>query len=269
VATVPLAVTVPAAATSATFTVAAMSTGTATITATFNGISRSSTITVTGTTTPLAISLPSSVIGGNDVTGTVTLGNPAPAGGAVVSLTGSEPVVLPPTVTVAAGSRTMTFTASTRVVSATVNSTISGSYSGATASAVLSVTPPASSAAIARFGVSGTNVTDTCQMAADGASLICTFDGSTSTAAGTITAWDWTYTIGPVGTGIARTTTTPKLEMPSANCGLLPAPPLPAGTTSFPLTVTLVIHDSLGNVSPVASDSGARVLPQGACGYPQ
>ena len=112
--------------------------------------------------------------------------------------------------------------------------------------------------------MTGTNVTDTCDMAADGASLVCTFDGSTSTAPGTIVGWDWTYT---VATTISQTTTTPVLAMPSANCALLPVPPLPAGTTSFPLTVTLRIRDSLGNVSAVATNSGARVLPQGACGF--
>jgi hypothetical protein len=33
------------------------------------------------------------------------------------------------------------------------------------------------------------------------------------------------------------------------------------------LTVTLRIRDSLGNISAVATDSGARVLPEGACGF--
>src|SRR4029077_8607425 len=116
----------------------------------------------------------------------------------------------------------------TRVVGTTVSSTVSGAYNGGTASATLSVTPPAANVATARFGVRGTNVTDTCQMAADGASLVCTFDGSTSTAPGTIVAWDWTYSIGPIGTTTARPTTTAMLSMPSASCALLPAPPLPA-----------------------------------------
>ena len=207
---------------------------------------------------------PVSVVGGNPVTGTVTLTGAAPTAGAVVTLSGSDPVTVPATVTVAAGATTATFTAATRVVGETIASTISGSYGGANASAVLSVTPPAN-AATARFGVSGTDVTDTCKMAPDGASLQCTFDGSTSTAPGTIVGWDWTYS---VATTISVTTTTPVLTMPSASCALLPAPPLPAGTTSFPLRVTLRIRDSLGNVSAVATDSGARVLPQGACGFP-
>jgi hypothetical protein len=149
-------------------------------------------------------------------------------------------------------------------VTTTTAATVSGSYGGGSASAALSVTAPASTAALARFGVRGTNTTDTCVMAADGASLECTFDGSTSTAPGTIVAWEWTYT---VATTIAQTTTTPILSMPGASCGLLPPPPLPAGSTSLPLTVTLRIRDSLGNVSDVATDSGARIIPQSACGF--
>jgi hypothetical protein len=267
VATVPLAVTVPAASTTASFAVSAMAPGTTTITATFSGSSKSATLTVTTVAAPsFSISLnPTSVVGGNPVTGTVTLSSGAPAGGAVVTLSGGDPVILPtpPTVTVAAGATTATFTLATKAVTEAAGSTITGAYGGATATANLSVTPPVT-AATARFGVSGTNVTDTCQMAANGANLECTFDGSSSTAPGTIVSWEWTYS---VATTIAQTTATPVLSMPSASCALLPAPPLPAGTTSFPLRVTLTVRDNLGNVSAVATDSGARVLPQGACGF--
>jgi hypothetical protein len=161
------------------------------------------------------------------------------------------------------GAVTATFTITTRAVGENVTSTIGGSYGGRNASAALLVTPPVTSAT-ARFGVSGTDVTDTCRMAPGGASLICTFDGSTSTAPGTIVAYEWTYT---VATTVSQTTTTAQLVNPSASCALLPPPPLQPGTTSVPLTVTLRIRDSLGNVSSVATDSGARVLPQGTCGY--
>jgi hypothetical protein len=270
VATVQMSVTVPAAATSATFTISAMSPGTATITATLSGASRTATITVTGSTGGVAlgsISLsPNSVVGGNPVTGTVMLTGAAPSGGAVVSLSGNDPVTVPATVTVPAGATTATFTVATKAVTQATSSTIGGSYGGASATAVLAVTAPVT-VATARFGVRGSDVTDTCQMAPDGLSLQCTFDGSTSTAPGTIVAWDWTYTVPAVAATISKTTTTPILSMPSATCAFIPGPPLPAGITSFPLTVTLVIHDSLGNVSAVASETGARVLPQGACGF--
>jgi hypothetical protein len=206
---------------------------------------------------------PNTVVGGNPVTGTVTLTSAAPSGGAVVSLSGNNPVSVPATVTVPQGGITATFTVTTRAVGENVSSTIGGSYGGRNASAVLVLTPPVTSAT-ARFGVSGTDVSDTCRMAPSGDGLICTFDGSTSTAPGTIVAYEWTAT---VATTVSQTTTTPQLVNPSASCALLPPPPLPAGTTSVPLTVTLRIRDNLGNISAVATDTGARVLPQGACGY--
>ncbi len=54
----------------------------------------------------------SSILSGNTVTGTVTLTSPAPSGGAVVTLQGSMEgrVIVPPSVTVPAGSTTATFT---------------------------------------------------------------------------------------------------------------------------------------------------------------
>jgi hypothetical protein len=33
------------------------------------------------------------------------------------------------------------------------------------------------------------------------------------------------------------------------------------------MIVKLKIHDSLGNVSAEATDSGVRLLPQGSCGF--
>jgi hypothetical protein len=205
----------------------------------------------------------SSVVGGNTVNGTAVLTGAAPTGGAVVSLSGSDSaVIVPASVTVPAGSASATFTIGTRAVGGTISTTISGSYGGASASAVLSVTRP--TGATASFGVSGPSETETCTMADNGNTLNCTFNGSTSTAAGTITAYDWSYT---VATAFSQTTSGPVLTMPSVNCSFLPPPPLPAGASWFTLVVKLKIHDSLGNVSAEAVDSGARLLPQGVCGF--
>jgi hypothetical protein len=204
----------------------------------------------------------SSVVGGNTVNGTATLTGAAPAGGASVSLSGSDPAVtVPASVTVQAGSTSATFTISTRAVGGTIAATISGSYGGASASTVLSVTRP--TVATANFGVSGPSETETCTMA-DANTVNCTFNGSTSTAPGTITAYDWSYT---VATTFSQTTSGAVLTMPSVNCSFLPPPPLPAGASWFTLIVKLKIHDSLGNVSEEKVDSGARLLPQGVCGF--
>jgi len=127
---------------------------------------------------------------------------------------------------------------------------------------VLSITRP--TVATASFGVSGPSETETCTMSDAGNTLNCTFNGSTSTAPGTINAWDWSYT---VATTFSQTTSGPVLTMPAVNCSFLPPPPLPAGAQWFTLIVKLKIHDSLGNVSAEAVDNGARLLPQGVCGF--
>lgn len=266
VATVQTPITVLAGASSAAFTVTAMAAGSAVFTATFNGTSQSPTLTVTGAAALSSIAFSSRVvIGGNPVVGTVTLSSAASGAGAVVSLSSSDPVTVPTSVTVPAGLRTATFTASTREVAGTIPATVTAAYGGATASATLSLIPFVATVATASFGVTGTSITDTCGLINGGNTLECTFDGSTSTAPGTIVKWNWTYSVG-LNTR-TQTTTGPVLDLPSAGCSLLPAPPLPAGATSFPLTVRLTIEDSRGNVSPQAVDEGARVLPQGACGF--
>jgi hypothetical protein len=149
------------------------------------------------------------------------------------------------------------------VVGGTIERTINGSYGGASKSAALTVTGP--TVATASFGVTGPSETETCTLADNGATLNCTFNGSTSTAPGTITAWDWTY---GVTTSLAQTTSTAVLTNPPFNCALIPPGPLPAGGNPWlTMTVTLKVHDNLGNVSALVTDAGVRLLPQGACGY--
>jgi hypothetical protein len=178
-----------------------------------------------------------------------------------VSLSAGDPVTVPASVTVPAGSASATFTISTRAVGGTISATISGSYGGASASAGLSVTK--STVATASFGVSGPTESETCTLTNNGNTLNCTFDGSTSGAPGTIIAWDWSY---GVATTFAQTTSGPVLTMPSVNCNLLP-PPFPPGEPWFTMIVTLKVHDDLGNVSAVVTDNGVRLLPQGVCGF--
>jgi hypothetical protein len=264
VATVQTPITIQAGSSSAPFTVTAIAAGTATITASLNGSSmQSQTLTVIGQVAILSISLNApSVIGGNAAIGTVSLTAPAPAGGASVTLSAGDPVIVPPSVTVPAGSINATFSIATKPGSATVSVTISGSYGGASASAVLSVTKP--SVATASFGVSGPTETETCEMSNSGNTLNCTFNGSTSSAPGTIVAWDWSYGL---TTMFSQTTSGPQLTMPSVNCSMMPPPPLPPGNPWFTMTVTLTVHDNLGNVSSKVTDNGVRLLPQGVCGF--
>jgi hypothetical protein len=266
VASVQTPVVVAAGSTTAAFTVTAIAAGTVTISASFNGGSRQSPTLIVTAGAPVTLSSISlsmaSVVGGNPVIGTVTLSAAAPAGGAMVSLSGGDPVTVPATVTVPTGSASATFTISTRAVGGTIVGTVSASYGGSSASAMLSVTRP--TVATASFGVTGPAVTDTCTLTNNGNTIDCTFDGSTSTAPGTIVAWNWTY---GVATTFSQTTSGPQLSMPSVNCSLIPPPPLPAGVQWFGMIVTLQVRDNLGNVSAVVADSDVRLLPQGVCGF--
>ena len=264
VATVQPALPIAQGSMSATFTVTAVAGGTATISATVNGSSgQSPALTVTRAAALSSITLSASTVaGGGVVTATATLTAAAPAGGAVVSLSSSDPVTVPPSVVVPAGATTAMFTVVTRTVGGTIAVTISGSYGGASASVTLSVTRPTT--ATASFGVTGPHETETCVLTNNGNTIDCTFNGSTSTAPGTIVAWDWTYGI---TTMLARTTTGPQLTMPAFSCSLAPAPPLPANASWLTMTVTLKVRDHAGNVSAVATDSGVRLLPQGSCGF--
>jgi len=263
VATVQTPITVPAGASSAGFTVKGVAPGSATITASLNGSTQSSTITVTSGVALASLTVnTTSIIGGSSATGTATLTGPAPADGAVVTLTSSDPVSVPATVTVPGGSASTTFRVTTRSVGGTTSATISGSYGGASASATLSVTRPTT--AVANFGVTGPNETETCTLINNGNTINCTFNGSTSVAPGTITAWDWSYGVAKT---FAQTTSSAVLTDPTVDCSILPPPPFPAGVTWFTMTVKLTIHDSLGNTSAEAVDNGVRLFPQGTCGY--
>jgi hypothetical protein len=107
---------------------------------------------------------PSSVVGGNPSTGTVTLTAAAPSGGAAVSLSdNSTATSVPASVTVAAGSTTANFTITTTSVIASTSSTISGTFGGVTRSAPMMVNPAASgqtaTLTVSASGRSGERVT--------------------------------------------------------------------------------------------------------------
>ena len=254
VAVVPGAIMVQAGATSATMTITAMSAGTTTIRASLNGSTAQSQMLTVLPAAPVSLSAisisTSSVVGGDTATGTVILTRGAPDGGAVVSLSGNDPVTVPPNALVAAGSTSATFPIRTRAVGGPIRTTISASYAGVSASIVLTVTPPTT--ATARFGVTGPSETETCTLTNNGGTLDCTFNGSTSTAPGTIIAWDWSFSVAKT---FAQSTTGPLLMMPAVNCSFLPPPPLPPDTMWLTMTVRLKIHDDLGNVSADAINS--------------
>ena len=146
VATVPASVTVAAGAWNANFPIstgAVSSSTTVTISGSYGEVAKSATLTVTAPTTLSSVSLsPSSVPGGTDSIGTVTLSAAAPADGAVVTLSSSNPAVamIPASATVAAGAASASFRVYTAACASEVV-TISGAYGGVTRAAGLTVTP--------------------------------------------------------------------------------------------------------------------------------
>ena len=99
------------------------------------------------TPTPLTLSsvtlASSSVVGGNSVQGTVRLSAAAPAVTVVTLSSSSAAATVPPSVTVAAGASSATFTVNTTTVTATTSATISGTFNGITRSATLTINPVA------------------------------------------------------------------------------------------------------------------------------
>jgi hypothetical protein len=88
---------------------------------------------------------PTSVTGGNNSQGTVSLSSAAPSGGAVIALTSNNTnAIVPASVTVAAGASTANFTATTRTVGGATSATITGTYNSVSRSATLTVNPVSS-----------------------------------------------------------------------------------------------------------------------------
>jgi len=156
VAKMPASVTVPAGATSASFTIT-----TSPVTAQFNmnifadlagspGQQALLLITAGGSTTLSAVTItPVSLVGSASATGTVTLAGAAPSGGSIVALSkalsnggpGTVPATVPASVTVAAGQTTASFPIGTSSVTATTNVRVSATFNGATVNADMTVFP--------------------------------------------------------------------------------------------------------------------------------
>ena len=146
VVTIPATVTVPAGQTSASVTAntSVVSTVQAVvITATYSGVFKTTTLTVSPQLTLTSLQcVPSSVVGGQPTTCTVTLSAAAPSGGAVVALSTNNYKVSPPaTVTVPAGQVSVPFTATTWDVSTVQSATLTATYAGAFKTTTVTVYP--------------------------------------------------------------------------------------------------------------------------------
>lgn len=145
-ATVPASVTVPAGASSATFTVASKpvaSTVTFNLSASYRGVTRMASLTVQAPELSALTLTPSSVPGGcKTSTGKVTLTGKAPAGGVLVTLTNNNPAAtVPASVTVPAGANSASFTINTAEVTANQTGTVAATRGGVSKSGTLTVRP--------------------------------------------------------------------------------------------------------------------------------
>jgi hypothetical protein len=100
---------------------------------------------------------PADVTAGGSTTGTVTLGNPAPQGGTIVTLASDNAAAtVPGSVTVAAGATTATFTVTTSFVSVPTTANILGSYNGFQAAPLsIHTQPPITSVSLNPASVTG------------------------------------------------------------------------------------------------------------------
>lgn len=145
--TVPSDVTVPQGATAATFGIATSPVATltaATLSASYNGTGKTTTFTVTPAAPPAIATLrlnPTTVIGGNPSTGTLTLAGPAPSGGARVTLSSSVPSLasVPSSILVPAGSTSSSFNVTTTAGRPKASVKISAFYGGLTKTALITV----------------------------------------------------------------------------------------------------------------------------------
>ena len=132
----------------------------ATITATYDGISRSVGLVVNTLLGSLTMN-PSVLIGGaTNSTGTVTLTSAAPVGGAVVTLTSSNPNADGAglgSVTVAAGATIATFPVTTSVVTVPTQANITATCLGASTNSTLTLNPPLVGVSVFPAAVTGGN----------------------------------------------------------------------------------------------------------------
>ena len=143
---VPVNITIPAGATTGTFPVTTNYVSTATkgtITAFLNGSIKTTTITVTPPPTLLSVSVSAQTFGeGGTALGTVTLTEPAPAGGLLVYLwTFGSPAIVPISITIAPGALSATFPITSIQVASPTQDTIVAFYEGSVQTTTVTVTP--------------------------------------------------------------------------------------------------------------------------------
>jgi hypothetical protein len=145
-AQVPGSLTVAPGSATATFPVTTSlvsSVANVTLSGSYNGATQTAGLTVNPAALTSMVLNPNSGVGGFSSTGTITLNGPAPVGGFVVTLSSNNAAAqVPPTVTVAANSASVTFTVTTSAVGATTSPIITATFNGSVQTAGLTLNAP-------------------------------------------------------------------------------------------------------------------------------
>jgi len=145
-ATVPVNVTVPAGANTATFVITTVPVSvatTGTVSGTYRGVTRTSaSLTVNPPALNTLVLNPTSVVGGSPSTGTVTLTGVAAVDTTITLASNRSFALLPSNVVIPAGSQTANFVINTTPIASNTNASISATYNGITRSATLTVRAP-------------------------------------------------------------------------------------------------------------------------------
>ena len=210
---------------------------------------------------------PQTIQGQGQPQATVTLASAAPGGGALVLLTSSDSTVVkvPQTVTVPAGSRTVTFLVDTSTVPASRTVTLTASYAGSTMATTVTVVPPS---LVASFVVrSRTRGAGACAVDPQTQELDCVLDGSASQ--GFVSAYLWTYTMG--STTLRQTAPAPNaVSSPQGTgCALYQqgtGGDDPNGDRYLKMEVTLQVRDGSSILSDIVRQQ-VKVYPDRQCGF--
>ena len=121
-----------------------------TITGSQGGVTRTATLTLLPEAALKSLVVnPSTIVGGQSTTGSVTLSSAAPAGGRLVTLSDNTSALSePPNVTVAQGATSANFQITSSVVGATVTRQVSATLNGITRTANVTLTPAAQQVSI-------------------------------------------------------------------------------------------------------------------------
>jgi hypothetical protein len=255
VLTTPTSVSVPAGATTATFsatTAAISSSQSATVTATYNGSSANTTVNLVAASV-LVSSLactPNSLGPNASSTCTVTLTKAAPTGGASVAVADNRSsLTTPASVSVAAGTTSASFSATTGNLTSDQTATITATYSGSSANASISLVSgkhkgPGTSSV--RRGPRGTAAPASDQNAAISITA-CTTAGASSTCRISLSL--------PAPAG----GTTAKVESSSDRLRTPASVIIPEGQTDAEFTIETLVsdHDELASLRVFTSDASA------------